>query len=70
MTIKVKVGKNIQRARKDRGLTQQQVAERMGILQPAYARYENGTYELDYNKIVLLCEVLDIAPNELFGIYK
>lgn len=67
MDIKVIVGKNLKEARKIKGLTQKQVAEKLNKYQPDYCDYENGKIELDYEKIVFLCNLLDITPNDLFG---
>ena len=44
-----------------------EVAEKLGMLQPAYARYESGKTELDYEKLVFLCNLFEITPNDLYG---
>ena len=62
-----KVGENLKAARKAKGLTQAELATRLNKYQPDYCEYETGRIELDYQKIVTLCEILDITPNELFG---
>ena len=54
-------------ARKAKGLTQKEVAKLLNKFQPDYSEYESGKIELDYYKIVFLCELLDITPNDLFG---
>lgn len=54
-------------ARKAKGITQKQVADFLKKYQPDYSEYETGKIQLDYEKIVLLCRLLDITPNELFG---
>ena len=61
------VGENLKQARKAKGLTQKEVATMLGKYQPDYSEYETGKIELDYEKIVFLCEKLDITPNDLFG---
>ena len=61
------VGENLKQARKAKGLTQKEVAAMLGKYQPDYSEYETGKIELDYAKIVFLCEQLDITPNDLFG---
>ncbi|MBO7389915.1 MAG: helix-turn-helix transcriptional regulator [Clostridia bacterium] len=61
------VGENLKQARKAKGLTQKEVAAMLGKYQPDYSEYETGKIELDYAKIVFLCEKLDISPNDLFG---
>ena len=67
MNYKVIIGKNLQNARKAfKKLTQTEMAKEMNTSQTVYARYERGQIELDYEKIVWLCERLDITPNDLF----
>lgn len=66
MNVKQIVGKNLQEARKSKGYSQKQVAALMHKYQPDYSQYENGIIELDYEKIVFLCKLFDITPNDLF----
>ncbi len=61
------VGENLKQARRAKGLTQKDVAALLGKYQPDYSEYETGKIELDYEKIVFLCEKLDVTPNDLFG---
>jgi transcriptional regulator with XRE-family HTH domain len=44
-TIKVNVGAEIYRARNEAGLTQQELADRVGMKQSAIARLEDADYE-------------------------
>ena len=62
------IGNNLKQARKDKGLTQQQVANVMKKTQQQYSRFENGIFELNYNQILFLCNLYDITPNDLFQI--
>ena len=68
MRIAEVVGKNLKQARKDKGLTQNDVAKIMKMTQQQYSRFENGVFELNYSQIFELCELYDITPNELFNI--
>ena len=61
------VGDNLRVARKAKGLTQQQVAKAMNKYQSDYSDYERGLIQLDYDKIIFLCKMLDITPNDLFA---
>lgn len=63
------VGENLRSARKAKGLTQKQLAAELKKYQSDYSEYETGKIQLDYEKIVYLCERLDITPNDLFGIF-
>ena len=67
MAINQTIGNNLKAARLEKGLTQNDMAKKMGILQPAYARYESGKVQLNYEQIQELCNFLDITPNDLWG---
>ena len=67
-TIAKMVGENLKAARRAKGLTQKELASELNKYQSDYSEYETGKVQLDYEKIVYLCERLDITPNELFGI--
>lgn len=61
------VGQNIKIARKEKGLTQREVANALFMTQQQYSRFENGIFELNYDQIISICKLLDTTPNELFG---
>ena len=66
MEIAKVVGNNIKEARKLKGLTQSQVAQIFRMTQQQYSRFENGVFELNYEQIIKICELLDLTPNEIF----
>ncbi len=66
MNIAEIIGKNFKQARKDKGLTQKEVANKFNMTQQQYSRFENGVFELNYSQILDLCELYDITPNDLF----
>ena len=68
MEIAKIVGNNLKVARRAKGYTQKAVAAQMYMTQQQYSRFENGVFELNYEQILRLCDLLDITPNELFGI--
>ena len=61
-----KVGRNIKDARKFAGLTQSQMAQKLCMTQQQYSRFENGVFELNYEQILAICEILAITPNDIF----
>ena len=63
-----RIGKNLRAARIATGLTQNQLAEEMHKYYSDISDYETGKVQLDYEKIVFLCNRLDITPNDLFDI--
>ncbi len=67
MNIAKIVGENLKRARQEKGITQKQLAAELHKYQPDYSEYESGKVQLDYEKIVFLCNRLGITPNDLFG---
>ena len=68
MEISKIVGENLKTARKAKGFTQSQIAKKLNKYQSDYSEYETGKIQLDYEKIMYLCEILDITPNDLLGI--
>lgn len=68
MNIAKIIGENIKSARKIKNLTQAQVAKIMNMTQQQYSRFENGVFELNYQQIYQICQLLDITPNEIFDI--
>jgi len=61
------VGNNIKEARKAKGLTQKEVANKLIMTQQQYSRFENGVFELNYQQIIDICNLLNVLPNDLFG---
>ena len=61
-------GKRIQRARKARGLTQEELADRLGITAQAVSKWENGDSYPDIALIPAIASSLGMALNELFGV--
>lgn len=54
------VGQNIKRAREDANMTQEELAARMGITQPALVRFELGIRGLPFERAVQLSEILNV----------
>ena len=61
----IKIGRFIASKRKEKELTQMQLAEKLGITDRAVSKWENGRSLPDYSIILQLCEVLEITVNEL-----
>ena len=66
MDIAKKVGNVLREARKIKGLTQKEVASLLFMRQQQYSRFEMGKFELNYQQIIKLCQILDVTPNDLF----
>ena len=62
-----KIGKFIAEKRKQKGLTQLQLAEKLCITDRAVSKWETGRSMPDSSIMLLLCEVLDMEVNELLN---
>lgn len=62
------IGIRLKESRKNAGYTQKQVAEQLGMKQPNYAKYEAGTIELDYEKLIFLCKLFHVSSDYLLGL--
>lgn len=65
MNVAKNIGKKILELRKERKLTQEQVANRLFISQSSYARIESGKSYSWANHIQSLCDIFEITPEEL-----
>ncbi len=63
----VKIGKFIAQSRRNKKLTQAQLAEKLNITDRAISKWETGKCMPDSSIILELCNVLDISVNELFS---
>jgi transcriptional regulator with XRE-family HTH domain len=61
------MGARIAQARKKKGLTQQQMADQLGIAQQTYAHYEVGDVRIPAFTLPLLGELLGMTPNDLLS---
>lgn len=63
----IKIGKFIQQKRKESGLTQYELAERLNVSDRAVSKWENGNCIPDVSNIQELCKILNITINDLFS---
>ena len=67
--FRLKFGKRLQAARLAAGFaTVRSFAERLGVDEIRYWRYERGETEPHFELLVKLCAVLKVTPNELLGV--
>ena len=60
-----KIGRFIANCRKECNITQEQVAEKLGVSNKTVSRWENGNGFPDVSLVQPLCELLKISVNEL-----
>ena len=63
----IKIGKFIANRRKNKNLTQAQLAEKLNITDRAISKWENGKSMPDSSIMLELCSILDISVNELLS---
>jgi transcriptional regulator with XRE-family HTH domain len=61
------IGARLARLRKERGITQAELAQRLGISQPMVSDYERGALRLHGELILELTAILDVTADELLG---
>ena len=63
----IKIGKFINQCRKEKKLTQTELAEKLNITDRAISKWENGICLPDSGTMLALCEILNITINDLFS---
>ncbi len=63
----VKIGKFISESRKSKEITQEQLAEKLGVSKNAVSKWERGLNLPDASIMQELCDTLGISLNELFA---
>ena len=63
----IKIGKFIQEKRKECGLTQCELAEKLNVSDRAVSKWENGNCIPEVSNIQELCKILNITINDLFS---
>lgn len=63
----IKIGKFIQEKRKEKELTQSELAEKLCVTDRAISKWENGICIPDASNIMELCKILNITINDLYS---
>ena len=66
MDIKVLLGKKIQEVRKSKNLTQEKMAELLGIETSSLSNIERGKYYPTAENLAKIADILDIEPFKLY----
>jgi transcriptional regulator with XRE-family HTH domain len=64
------IGQRVARLRKEKGITQKEMAEMLGVTQPVVSDYEHDELRLHGELIVKLAEILGASANEILGLEK
>jgi transcriptional regulator with XRE-family HTH domain len=64
------IGERIARLRKERGISQMEMAERLGVSQPVVSDYERGALRIHGELIIKLARILRASADEILGLEK
>lgn len=66
--LKENIQKNLAFYRKKAGLNQKELADRLGIGATTVSGWERGAYTPDIDTLFVICRLLGITLNDMFGI--
>ena len=59
------IGQRLKTLRKEKGLTQEQLGERLGVSSRSVSRWENGVNLPDFDLLLELCRLYGVSLDEL-----
>ena len=62
-----KIGKFIQEVRKEKKLTQEDLATKLGITKNAVSKWERGISMMDMSLLIPVCDILEVSITELLN---
>ena len=65
--MKIKLSKNIRKFRKEKGMTQEQLAEALGVTVGAISKWELGTSVPELAMIAAMAEFFELSMDTLVG---
>lgn len=69
-TAQETLGQRLARLRKEKGITQIELAARLGVSQPLVSEWERDALRLNSETILALVEILEVSADELLGLEK
>lgn len=63
----IQIGKFIARLRKEKGFTQEQFGERLGVTNKTVSRWETGTYLPSADILLSMSKMFDVSINEILS---
>ncbi len=68
--MKLKLAENLRKLRLEKGLTQEQLSEKMGVSYQAVSRWETGSTYPDIEMLPALADLFDVSLEKLMGVTK
>lgn len=63
----MKLAERLKELRKEKGVTQTQVADYLGLKLRAYQYYESGEHRPEYEKLMALADFFEVTTDYLLG---
>lgn len=67
--LKYEIGNRIRKYRKDRGLTQEQLADKINVSKGRVSNWEQGINRPDADVLADICRVLNVSPSDLLNVH-
>lgn len=67
--MKYEIGNKIRKYRKECGLTQEQLAEKINVTKSRVSNWEQGINRPDADIIGNICRALNVSPSNLLGVH-
>lgn len=69
-TVKEEIAKNLLFYRKKAGLTQKELATKLGVKNTAVSNWESGNNSIDIETLFSACEIFGVTLNDMYGMYS
>ena len=69
-TVREEIAKNLLFYRKKSGLTQKELAGKLGVKNTAVSNWESGNNSIDIDTLFLACEIFGVTLNDMYGKYS
>ena len=63
----MELNQNISKIRKERGLSQEALAEKLSVSRQAVSKWETGEAVPELQKLIMLCDILGVSMDKLCG---
>ena len=67
--MRYEIGKRIRKYRETRGISQVQLAEKLGISNSRVSNWEQGINRPDSDILAEICRALEVSPSELLDVH-
>ena len=68
--VREEIAKNLLFYRKKTGLTQKELAEKLGVKNTAVSNWEGGSNSMDIEMLFRVCEIFGVTLNDMYGKYS